>query len=499
MAVILGFKDLDGYFNSLKFKPLIVNDIDDSSKEDKRRLTDEILSIYNNGDSYNTVSLIPTCHPECGNLVGDFNIGKTCPICNTVVESKTTGNIDSILFIRRPEGVEKLINPTYWFMLNKVFTKKGFSIPMWICDNRYSPQCKEPPVLLKVKQFISEKDRSYNFFISNFDNILNSLITIDEFTKNHKEDIALLIRYKEEFRNRIFVEHIPIPNKNLFVLEKKGRGKYINGLSAASMVIDAVTIMTGIDLGNKNPLIKQRRTIRALNTLSEFIYKYYISNYSQKPGEFRKLIFGTRAYFTWRSVISSITEPHDATEIHMPWSSAVSVFRPHLLNKLKKLGYNHTNAVSKIVNAIETYDPDIDNLFRELIDKSANRKIPCLMNRNPTLTSSSILAMWVSKIKTDPRDKTTGHPILLTTHNNSDFDGDGLQFKLAVDNKEAFLWSVLEPHNNIFLAKEPGKISDGLNLPKAVITNMSLYISDKDPPIDLNRLQRFHETFEFLE
>lgn len=56
------------------------------------------------------------------------------------------------------------------------------------------------------------------------------------------------------------------------------------------------------------------------------------------------------------------------------------------------------------------------------------------------------------------------------------FDGDAINFSLAIDNYVAGAYKNLEPHKSVFSLDEPFKVSDNLAIPKPVISTISNFL-----------------------
>lgn len=134
-------------------------------------------------------------------------------------------------------------------------------------------------------------------------------------------------------------------------------------------------------------------------------------------------MLGSRTNFSGRAVITSITRPHNYNEIELPWGMGLAMFREHLLNKLGKLGMTKRAAIALIYAHIEKFDQRLHDLLTEIIVEHKERKIPLLLNRNPSLLQGSILSLFIPTIKKSPRDRTIGLSILVCRSLGADFDG----------------------------------------------------------------------------
>lgn len=353
----------------------------DSSEEEREALKNSIYTKYES----DLLSNLPSC--ECGEIKGEFNLGVHCKNCNSTVKAPMDQVIEPILWMRSPRGVAKLINPIIWTMLNERFTRSGFEILLWICDTTYRTQVKVPNVLDEVQS--SGIQRGYNYFVQNFDWIIDTLFNLKSFKlkKTPQGQVSRDYLYELIKRDRhcIFSDYIPLPNKSLLVIEGTNVGTYADPVVVGA--VDAIETIASIDssLFQHSLKTKENRTIKCLSKLAEFNDNYYKTSLAKKSGIFRKHVFGSRAHFSFRAVISSITEPHEYDEIHIPWGIGTSVLRIHILNKLLKRGYETNKAIEFLNIHAQKYNPELDQIFQELIAESPNGKLPVIVQRNPSL------------------------------------------------------------------------------------------------------------------
>lgn len=372
MSVYQSLVCFDKLFNQLKEPPIIVNDLIDSSEEDKERIKNHIFTKF----SSDMLSSLPSC--DCGDIKGTFNVGVLCGNCNTVVSSSLDQAIEPILWMRAPKGVKKLINPTVWYMLSERFTRSGFNVIQWICDSTYRTNVKIPPALNDVQ--IAGISRGYNYFVDNFFYIIDTLYSLKTFKQN-KDGPDYLRELLYNSKDAIFSDYLPLPNKAILIIDETNVGTYVDPIVTGA--IDAIQTITGIDssLSQHSVRVKENRTIKAIDKLAEFYVDYYKNSLAKKSGIFRKHIFGSRSHFSFRTVISSLTDPHDHREIHIPWPVATSVFRIHLINKLTRLGQTVNQAIEYLNQHAYKYSDLLNNIFIELINESPNQGIDCLCQR----------------------------------------------------------------------------------------------------------------------
>lgn len=414
MPVYQELVDFDSMFHQLKTPPILVNDLINASEVEKDQIRDMIQVRYS-GDM---LSIMPSC--QCGEKSGEHAVGVICDICNTVVKPVVGEDIEPIVWFRRPEGVTKLINPIVWVMLKNRFKKPGFNVLQWLCDTTYRPIAKQPKVINEIMALGIQ--RGYNNFVENFDNILTTLFNLKDFRlKGNKVDyLTLLISDKRDY---IFSDYLPLPNKSLMVIEQTNVGIYIDPTILSAL--DAIQMVIGIDsaISEHALWVKENRAIKTISKLGEFYENFQKSNLSGKPGIYRKHVYGSRTHFSARAVVISITGQHDYDELYLPWGIGVTAFRPHLVNKLLRKGFEHNQAVGFLHGHVEQYHPLLDQLLQEIIVESPYGGIICVLQRNPSLLQGSAQRVRATKIKIDPADHTISTSILTVTAPNTDFDG----------------------------------------------------------------------------
>lgn len=482
MPIIQSIVSHDETFARLSVDPIFVNVLGNKTEEEKR-LVESLLTTRFSSDM---ITLLPSC--RCGATRMESSIEVLCPVCGTPVRSTFESEIDPLVWFQQPIGVEKLMAPIWWVMFKDRFKKNGFSVIHWLTDRNYGSG-------IKIPQFVSRLEaagieRGYNFFVRNFDFILQTLFSFKEFRKKKGEEdyFELLVR---EHRDKVFSRQIPLPNKALLIIEKTSLGVYVDPIVVNA--VDIIGMMVSIDKNfhDQNPRTKENRTARALSGLADFIESYFKVNLAPKPGQFRQHVFGTRTNFSFRCVISSLTGNHHYRFIKIPWVIGITVLKPHLINKLVKRGYNENYAKAFLTAHAYKFNEELNEIFKELIFE-AGGSIPCELGRNPTLLQGSILALGIDEVKTDPSDLTISLPIGVCKSLNADFDGDATWVSLLLDKHMERLHYPLQPKFNIMqLSGKPLEISANLSLPKPVVTTVSRWLLDDSEddlgmyPVDL--------------
>lgn len=477
MGVSLKLVPFDELFRQTRNQPIIINELPEDSEEDKEKFNRLIYTRYTTDD---LLSNLPSC--ECGEVTGEYNLGVVCRNCGQPVASPLEQDLEPLVWMRAPQGVLALINPIVWMMLNEKFKRSGFEIMRWICDTTYKSQFAPPAVLQAVQDLGIQ--RGYNNFVANFDAIVDALFELKVFkTRRGMDPLQELIRTQ---RDCVFSQYLPLPNRSLLVIEESNVGIYVDPIVTGA--VDAIRTMVAID-SDITPLTtrtKENRTIKTIHQLSEFYDGVDRTTLAKKEGIFRKHVYGTRSHFSFRAVISSLTNAHRYDELHIPWGIGASVFRIHLVNKLFRGGPGRprmtTNEAIAFLNEhAQKYHPLLDELFHELINECSHGPlggIPVVFQRNPSLERGSAQAMYVTKVKTEVEISTVSLSILSVVGFNADFDGDQLNGTLSLDRRTHDALRKLAPHMSAFDLNEPRMVSKNLSMPKPVVATIANWVHD---------------------
>lgn len=410
MSVHLELVNFNEIFSQLKHPPIIINDIAESTEAEKEGLKSLIFKDYDS----DLLKNLPSC--ECGAINGEFNIGVHCLNCNTKVTSPIDQELEPILWVRSPQGVEKLINPVIWIMLCQRFTKNSYNVINWLTDTTFRPSVKSVDVLPELIEVGIQ--RGYNYFVQNFFEIIEYMFNMKKFkNKDSGNELLDLIMQNKDC---IFSDYLPLPNRSLLIVEKTGVGVYVDNIITGA--IDAIQTIASIDcsLAQHSVRTKENRTTKTIAGLASFYNQYITNHLGTKHGLLRQHNFGSRSNFAFRAVVTSITDKHEYDEVHIPWPVAISVFRYHLINYLQKLGYTANAAIGLLNAYAKVYNPLIDSIFDTLIDASPRKGIDITLNRNPSLARGSIQRCRITKIKKDPSIPTVSFSILIVTPLNAD-------------------------------------------------------------------------------
>ena len=412
MGVSLALINHDELFSSMTGTPVIVNDFDTSSQEDKERLNNLIYTRYE-GDS---LEVLPTC--DCGQVSGEYNVGVRCDNCGSECVAVTERPLESLLWIAAPQGVKTLINPDAWIILSSYLTWNGYNMLEWMTNPSY--KIPQDITLKSIKKFREMGlERGINYFYDNFDAIVAMLFERKLFKCDNK-DVDGLANFIQRYRDCIFSQHIPIPSKLAFITESTATGIYTD--TSMTPAIDAIRTISTLEnsLSPVSLRTRQSRAVQAVAKLADYYKTFFKTQLATKYGWFRKHVFGSRLHFSFRAVISSISDNHYYEELHLPWSMSVMLFKAHLSSKLLKRGFTPNEAIKFLYEHTLTHHPLLEELFNELIREAPEGGIPVILQRNPTLTRLSAQRLRVTKIKTDPAINTVSVSVLVLSGMNAD-------------------------------------------------------------------------------
>lgn len=396
------------------------NDFNTSNLEQKEEFQNYLYSHHTDADAIENSA---SC--ACGNIAEASKIGVVCDVCSHPVVSISNRPIVPSMWIRCPEGVDRLVSPELWIMLAGHLCTKEVDILEWLTNTKYNVTFEDissKETQRKMGKLIQrDLPRGLNNFVRHFDEIFDFLLSSSIISQGKWE----LQQFVQENRNKLFPTVLPVPSKLCFVVESTTSGVYIDKPIAAAM--DAVLTVSSIASSPipLKPIQVQNRMARSLKLLAIFHENYDKQRVAQKPGLIRRHVLGGRLNMTARAVITSISDPHKYDELHIPWGIGCQLLKYHLANKLKRR-YNMTKreAFAFIYANVLRYNPVLDELFKELIAESKYHGLPASFHRNPTLQRGSTQLLRITMVKTDVADNSISLSVIILKAPNADFDGD---------------------------------------------------------------------------
>lgn len=486
MGTHLSLVKYDDSFAALSQQATVINELPAFTTQNMDLIHKTIYTRH----SPDLLSNVPQC--ECGKWTMEYKLGTICPHCGTPVAHTLTESLETVTWIRAPKGVHGLMNPVIWQMLSDRFSIGSFNLIQYLTDMYYKQPDTQTAKIDPVLAAIPYK-RGLNIFIENFDDIMEILFSLKAFRlPKSKSRTApdFLRRLLEDNKGAIFSKHLPIPHRSLLVVEEgTAGGVYLDEYTPKA--INAVLTLAGIDTASAkgeiltNLKLRESRAVRAVARLSEYYYYVCSKRLAKKEGIFRKHGYATRSHWSFRAVVSSITEPHHYRQIFIPWGVGMAVFGLHIYNKMFALGFTPNEIQDFLNRYANQYHPLAELLMNELIAESPNPMgIPATLNRPPSLKRGSIQGVFISRVKRPEEGLTVSMSILIVRPLNCDFDGDALQFTLALDNKMMYALEALAPHMNAFSLDGIRKIDAALEHSKPVVSTTANWMDYHDEPID---------------
>lgn len=481
--------DYDEVYHTLGTEPVLINELRNQTETDRTQFIDLIMTRYS-GDC---ISLAPTC--QCGATKGRINLKHKCPKCGQFPTSVTEDEINPVVWLEAPDGVDKLMNLAMITMIGKRLTRSSFNFFEWLIDTDYRPTVKTPVGIIQKIQALGLK-RGYNNFIRNFDEYIDKMFFEIRDLRKHKRGEDPLYELIQRDRHKVFSRFMPLPNKVMTILEKTTFCRYLDPVMKD--VISSFWSLVSIDKDfiPRTEKHKERKTVKAIIRLAKYHVNYARENYCKKPGQIRRHFSGSRVDYGYRSVIVSITGKHDMREVHAPWAVGMTTFRPMLINKLTKRGWSNRAAVGLIMTHIHKFHPLLSELLDEIIldtpgsagyllpeefDRDVNTRgagFVQVTQRNPSLMQSSAIRTYLTKFKKDPRDRTLAISILICPGQQADFDGDEENNMVALDKLMADRMEALDPLYNLYGLDVPHKVSGNFGFPKPDVATLSEFLEE---------------------
>lgn len=448
-------------FRRLSKPPIIANDLDLDTPEGREKFNQLVYSVYE-GDVFSNV---PTC--PCMYWHGGDVAGETCPKCGNLAISPTEQPIQPLIWLRAPKGVAGFMNPRVYSIFKKLLRRGSICVLDWLLDPKY-----RPPVLHAIElDMLNELgvERGITYFINNFDEILRKLVASKRrITKpgGAKTTITLMApktyeviqEFLELYRDCVFSQYLPFPSKLAFVVEKVSKRTFID--PDMTPAVNALISMAKAERMTTSRSTLDSRTARGIRDMDEYYRSVDKDKIFGKEGVARKLMYGFEPHFCMRAVITSIHEPHDHEQIHIPWGSSILMLKLHIANKLLRDDYTPNEINTLIYDNILRKNPKINAVLDELIAETpGGRGIPMLNTRFPSLYHGSTQRQY-AQIDRDPANLSTRIPIGNVRGMNADFDGDYTSLLMALDKKQANWFERMAPSTGLMDLTVPYRVSD---------------------------------------
>lgn len=475
MPTNLKLEGYDALYDRLATDKVLINDVDIFNAQTKEVIDSIIMRNY----SEDNLSIIPSC--QCGDLKGAYYVGDVCRVCNTRVVNSLDDPISFLVWVRKPQEVERFISPIVLAVLVNRYkmTKPNVPLISYILLPNFKIDRKQQKLnihILERLEYLLEQNnipRGYNSFIQNFFRIIEILET--EFYKKKTPGEPDFLEFLQSNKDNIFSNNLPFPNKMIFATESNELGRFID--KSLLQPINVIRRLTGIDLYTKPSSVKQLKVAKSLLDLAEFNTQYLKKVIFGKPGLIRQEISSARSHLTARAVIVSIAGIHNHDELHLCWSGACSLLRPFILNRLYSRGFSYKDASNFLLYHNQIYNPILDEIFKEIVAASGTGLL-AFFSRNPSLHRGSIQLVRITKIKTDPMDKTFSMSDRIGPSFNSDHDGDEMNLYLITTDPVARNAHYMRPMHNILGLTGPNEFSNNIKFPKTLISTLANWMNE---------------------
>ncbi|QXN67923.1 DNA-directed RNA polymerase subunit beta' [Listeria phage LPJP1] len=172
------------------------------------------------------------------------------------------------------------------------------------------------------------------------------------------------------------------------------------------------------------------------------------NNIKGKRGTIRKQILGTRINYSARNVISP--DPLcKMDEVYMNYITFHELYKGPLINLISTSeNISLVEAEKFHIDTKNTFNKKMYRYMEELINKTEGG-LYIILNRNPSISTSSILLMNIAKVKKDISDKTLSLCNNVLAGLGGDYDGDVLNIIALFSKEQVKEFEKIKPSNLI--------------------------------------------------
>lgn len=219
-------------------------------------------------------------------------------------------------------------------------------------------------------------------------------------------------KYESEIgidKGYLFMSKIPVYSARLRPLMHFGMMMTILDVNKAYLsIVKSRNNLKTAPLFNLDRGVETQRTLNQIQEDFNFICKQVEDQLNGKTGVFRKSLASGRIDYSSRLVISLDTTlmPH---EVDLPYSTMMILYEEEIANYLSKLD---GISISKAISLVEENMMVRNEKFVKLINQflKHDKGVWGIINRNPTISESSILYVQVRRINDDNDDMTMHMP-----------------------------------------------------------------------------------------
>lgn len=380
----------DEKYAALKKKGLNIDITSSEIYVNNKKPIDGIFSPLFGAD---TTQDAPVFSCDCHKLTGGTNLGRVCPDCGTLVRSieadlRLTGYID--------------IAPYH------VLTYHGYKGFCRVMKDKGMDDIIKSVKRINVNGKIIDDGKP----------------TIMDLYNNYEDEYEELVGIEKKYA---FTSKIPVYSARLRPLMHFGMNMTILDVNKAYLsIIKSSNILKTAPLFHLDRGVEIQRTLNQIQQDFNAVFAHIEEQTNGKSGIFRRSLASGRIDFSARMVISLGIDlmPH---EIDVPYSTMMVLYEGEIANYLSKL---ENISISKAITLVQENAIQRNEKFVKIINQLLKSKygIWGLINRNPTISESSILYVRIRKIHDDPSDVTMHMPPDILALMGADFDGDQLTY-----------------------------------------------------------------------
>ena len=313
---------------------------------------------------------------ECQALTGGARLGEICSICHKPVVAVTEGDLRTTMYID--------IAPYH------ILTYHGYNAFCRLMKDKVMED-----IITSVKK-ISVSGKIID----------DGKPTIMSLYEDYEEKYEKLIGLP---KGVVFCSKIPVYSARL-------RPLMVLGINMTILDVNKyyLSIVNNRNILATAPLFHMERKTEIQKTLNQIqqdwnkITEFVETQINGKGGVYRKSLASGRIDYTSRMVISLGVDlmPH---EVDIPYQTMMVVFEEKIANYLSTL---ENISISKAISLVQEHAIVRDEKFVKIINQLLKSKqgVWALINRNPTISESSILYVRVRKIHDDGTDMTMHMP-----------------------------------------------------------------------------------------
>ena len=456
-----GYNHQDAIRERLGSSILLLNELG-NSQDEIDALNMQIATTLN-GD----MTIRPSC--VCRKTVAPLSSNVVCDVCNTKVTNSTDKEIEPIIFLKSPKGIDNLLLPIFVMYFVQAFNYTKFDTFKYLTDPKFKIKDKNNVFVADI--LACKIPRGWNYFINNTLEIMETLAeNVDKLKKSQK--VADTIQVFKDNQNDILCDSICFTSNSLFIIERNGTGAWLDSKNV--ILHNSISGFAGIDL---MPTLVDRQRCLSVNysLLITHMLELMRKNFKGRNGYFRASLVAAKGIYIGRAVAAGITDPLKYDEIELPWGILIAMLRTHIVSVLLRTDPQMTycDKLNFVRESINVPNAKMKNIISELLNNANGGKgLAVIVQRFPSLQTGSFMLMYCKNHGSNPRDNAIKFPLPSTRSSNLDFDGDSTHVSLLVTCDLADGFRNMEYHTNCLDPLMPKKLNNNVALTNETYTNV---------------------------